>query len=95
MNKCQSCLVEITPQRQSPSEAYCNRCADAEGNLRSAPEILAMLTEMMREFEPDLPDDLARRRARQYMGTMPAWAAPLREQQDRRFSRPLFELETV
>ncbi len=78
---CESCGMPLKAAAdhalEDPSIPYCRHCTDADGNLQSAEERLERMTQWaMRQDGTDY--ESARRSAREYMKTMPAWKnAPL------------------
>lgn len=66
---CESCGMSID------SGAYCRYCVDANGNLQPFEERFERMVQWLLGREPELPRDTAERRTRDYMRSMPAWAA--------------------
>lgn len=72
---CRSCMAALEQEGESiGSHRYCRWCSDGEGNLLPRDEVLGIMTEWFRSWQPGLSSREAERRADLYMRSMPAWA---------------------
>jgi hypothetical protein len=71
---CHSCLAPLSDEEnRGASDLYCRFCSDDTGRLLPRPEVLEIMTEWFRHWQPSLSEEEARRRADLYMSAMPAW----------------------
>lgn len=72
---CHSCAAPLAvPGFAGPAENYCRFCTDASGKLKKKKEVRRAIARWMQSWQPDLDPGKARKRARRYMRSMPAWA---------------------
>ena len=73
-NFCLSCLAPLDDEHnKGASDIYCCYCSDENGNLLPRDKVLLIMTEWFMQWQMNLTECEARRRADLYMCSMPAW----------------------
>lgn len=73
-NYCQSCLAPLDNEHnRGVSDVYCCYCSDENGNLLPREKVLLIIAEWFMQWQMNLTESEARRRADLYMCSMPAW----------------------
>lgn len=74
MTFCHSCACPTSmPDFKGPAENYCRFCTDEQGNLKSREEVKQGIAQWLKMWQPGINDDIASKRASDYMKAMPAW----------------------
>ena len=72
---CHSCAAPLgLPDFQGPAEDFCKHCTDETGKLKPREEIRQGIAMWLKNWQPEVDDAAALRRADSYMAAMPAWA---------------------
>ena len=71
---CLSCLASLKEEdNMGESDVYCRHCSDENGNLLPRETVLKTIAEWFMNWQKDLTEAEAQRRADHYMRSMPAW----------------------
>lgn len=73
---CCACGMSLSiPGFKGVSETYCSHCTDAQGNLNvTKSEVQEAIASWFKEWQPNLNDEKAMKRADLYLRSMPEWA---------------------
>jgi len=74
MEFCFSCGMPLTDDAKSKNKQFCKYCADESGVVKSREEVQAGIANWLRMMQPELAEDIAKKRAVYYLKAMPQWA---------------------
>jgi hypothetical protein len=77
MMYCHACGMSLgIPGFKGKSDIYCTHCTDEDGNLSvTRDEVQEAMANWFKQWQPDVDDEKAMKRADHYLMAMPQWAA--------------------